>query len=663
MNFFEAQDSARRSTFWLVVLFCLAVAGLIILTNLLVLVAMVFASGGSEYVGAVDIQNHFTNTSGNSSSSVLLSYFSWDIFIAVSAGVCLLVFAGSAYKTMQLSGGGRVVAELMGGNLLAQNSNDPMERKILNVVEEMAIASGVPVPSVYLLDETGINAFAAGLSSNDAVIGVTRGAVTYLSRDELQGVIAHEFSHIVNGDMRLNLRLTSVLHGILLLGIIGYYMVRALRYARGSRSDKAGSAIAAIFMLGLGMIVIGYVGSFFGQWIKAMVSRHREYLADASSVQFTRNPDGIAGALKKIGGLYAGSKLNSAAAPEYSHSFFSQGVSSFQSIFATHPPLKTRIKRVDSHWDGEYIVPESLMPPATETESGTEAGGGFPMHNTGKAAVIAAAAAEAIAAIEKIGETSEADLGYARDLLGQIPEAIRLEAKDPYGVRALIYFMLLDGNPEIRSAQQQLLRENADPAVQEKVVGFEQFANDFDRSLRLPVLDLAMPALRELSMSQYKTFRQNLHALIQADNKIDMEEWIIQRLVMHRLDEFHGLRKHPLPKYGSLAALKNACAVLLSIVAYVEYNDHTSARLAFDVAKEELGIGDLVIQPTDALSIRTLNAAVDSLEQLKPLVKPRLLKACAACISAQGHISASGVELVRAIASSLDCPMPSLHTR
>ncbi|MFO7604424.1 MAG: M48 family metallopeptidase, partial [Gammaproteobacteria bacterium] len=323
MNFFEAQDQARRHTGWLVLLFALAVAGLIVLTNLLLLVVLSYTQTG-----------HFAFT-----PTLLQDQFQWDVFLGVAVVIITLVFLGSLYKTLSLSGGGSQVAEMLGGRLVSRDTRDPAEQRLLNVVEEIAIAAGITVPPVYLLDESGINAFAAGTTPNSAVIGITQGALDAFSREELQGVIAHEFSHIFNGDMRLNIRLIGVLHGILLLGMLGYFMLRSSRYVRSS-NNRAGAAIVAIMALGVGLVVLGYIGHFFGQMIKAMVGRQREYLADASAVQFTRDKQGIAGALKKIGGASHGSLLDTPAAAEYSHAYFSQGVRGFmQSLFATHPPL------------------------------------------------------------------------------------------------------------------------------------------------------------------------------------------------------------------------------------------------------------------------------------------------------------------------------------
>ena len=330
-RFFENQEAARRNTARLVFLFALAVVAI----NGM-LYALAVALTGVEH-------DPYTGQSG-----VVLQWWQPELLATVSLATLVIVAAGSLYKIAQLRGGGAVVAESLGGTLVAADTGDPDERKLLNVVEEMAVASGTPTPPVYLLrDEQGINAFAAGFSPGDAVVGVTRGCVQQLSRDELQGVIAHEFSHVLSGDMRLNIRLMGVIHGILIIGIIGYFLMRSSMFAgRGRRSrDNSGMAMLAA---GVGLMIIGFLGTFFGNLIKASVSRQREFLADASAVQFTRNPEGIAGALKKIGGYEGGSILESPNAPESSHLFFSKGLrGGLQMLFSTHPPLDARIRRLD----------------------------------------------------------------------------------------------------------------------------------------------------------------------------------------------------------------------------------------------------------------------------------------------------------------------------
>ena len=334
MNFFQSQAKARSQTNRLVLLFVLAVISLIVLTNLLVM-------GLFGYFGL-------------EGQAITLAYikdqFDWQKFLTISVVVIIFVAIGSIYKLMSLRKGGRVVAEALGGKLINQNTDNLQYRILLNVVEEMAIASGTPVPLVFVLkDESAINAFAAGFSTKDAVIGVTQGALDCFSRDELQGVIAHEFSHIVNGDMRINMRLMGILHGIMLLGLLGYYIMRVS--GGSNRSKNSGKLV----FLGLGLVVIGYGGMFFGNAIKASVSRQREYLADASAVQFTRDDQGIANALKKIGGYSKGSKLESPEAQSISHAFFSNALTNkFSSLFATHPPLPKRIKQIEPNWSGKF---------------------------------------------------------------------------------------------------------------------------------------------------------------------------------------------------------------------------------------------------------------------------------------------------------------------
>ncbi|MBT8147004.1 MAG: M48 family metallopeptidase, partial [Gammaproteobacteria bacterium] len=301
MNFFESQDIARRNTGRLIFLFALAVISLVVITNVLVMVLFGMLSVNSATVMEPGVR------------------FNWQTFALVSLGVVVVILLGSLYKLVALAGGGARVAEMLGGRLLLPETEDLQERQLLNVVEEMALASGTPVPPVYLMEEAGINAFAAGYTPGDAVIGVTRGTINALNRDELQGVIAHEFSHILHGDMRINIRLIAILHGILILGIIGYHLMRGGAYSRRSR-DSGG-----IVALGLGLIIIGYVGTFFGNLIKAAVSRQREYLADASAVQFTRNPHGIAGALMRIATHERRSYLNNPNSMEISHALFEEG--------------------------------------------------------------------------------------------------------------------------------------------------------------------------------------------------------------------------------------------------------------------------------------------------------------------------------------------------
>ncbi|VVP58138.1 M48 family metallopeptidase [Pseudomonas fluorescens] len=335
MNFFEHQDRARSHTARLVFLMCAGVLSLIAVTSGILILIL------------------------RSQKEIVINASTWQLGLGVSGGVLALVFLGSLYKNLQLRAGGKVIAERLGGQLVSPESQNLDEARVLNVVEEMAIASGASVPALYVLEDASINAFAAGLTPQDAVIGITRGALILLTREELQGLIAHEFSHIYNGDMRLNTRLTAVTYGLLLIGLTGAMILRgiSLRGASSNNEKKGNNATQALMMVGGALWVLGYAGMFFGRLIKAAVSREREFLADASAVQFTRNPQSIAGVLKKIGGHTVGSQLKAAHAAEFSHLYFSDGLKfATSSMTATHPPLKVRIQRIDPQWDGQFSI-------------------------------------------------------------------------------------------------------------------------------------------------------------------------------------------------------------------------------------------------------------------------------------------------------------------
>ena len=644
MNFFEAQDSARRSTLSLIILFSLAVAALVAITNVLVLAIIAYNQTGILATNMAELS----------------AVFQWDLFWTIAIAISLIIALGSFFKMSMLSSGGQAVAEALGGRLIPQNSSDPMHKKLLNVVEEMAIASGSPVPSVYLLDESGINAFAAGWSPNNAVIGVTRGALTYLTRDELQGVIAHEFSHIFNGDMRLNIRLIGVLHGILLLGILGYYLMRSVRYIGSSRNKEGGSLVLAIFMLGIGLTVIGYCGTFFGQWIKAIVSRQREYLADASAVQYTRNPASIAGALKKIGGYQMGSKLLSPSAPEYSHAYFSKGVATAMDfVFATHPPLPKRIRRIEPRWNGEFIVPKRELPPE-EPSAKIEKDKKQVFLDTVTATTVGVAVNEALHAIDKIGQPTDREFTYARHLLDDIPDKIKEEAEDPFGVRALMYCFVIHHSAEVQQLQWKHLQAEADRGVYLKTEQLYPAVAALPTKLRLPIFELCFPALKSLSKVQYQLFKENLNALIVADKKVDIREWVVQRLIKQQVDEAYGLRKPPMAVHSHIGAVKREFELMLSLVAYAEHKDDAEAQQAFTTGIRAIGATALNMIPRKQITITELDSAMDRLQQVKPLVKPRLLKALVTCVGMDNKITVNGAELTRAIASCLGSPMPPI---
>jgi uncharacterized tellurite resistance protein B-like protein len=523
------------------------------------------------------------------------------------------------------------------------------------------------VPQVYILNEQGINAFAAGWKTTNAVIGITRGALERLNRDELQGVIAHEFSHIFNGDMRLNIRLIAVLHGILMIGMLGRMILRSLRYVRTSRNSKGGGqAVLVILGIGGALAVVGYTGTFFGNWIKSLISRQREFLADASAVQFTRSDEGIANALKKIGGAIPGSAILAAAVDEYSHAYFALGDTTFSLFsFSTHPPLKQRILRIQPGWDGRYILDERK--PQRDSDdvdqreqelrrkknmaAGVAAGIGLGQS-------IDVSINEALNSLDNIGEVTREQVRAAQLWHRQMPEQLISHAENPYGAQALILALLIDEDALIQSRQYHALDDVIGELHASNVKQLQSTVAELAGTQTLPLIDLALPTLREMTVEQYQRFRHCIQQLVSADKKVNLREWIIQRVVLQHLDEQYGHRKKPVAKYFVLGSAKHASELMLSLLAYLEHKDLQQAQQAFDMARRSVGAGALGLLTKDLISLDSLNEAMDELEFLKPPLKKRFLQACVACISHDGEVTIQAYELTRAIASCLDCPMP-----
>ncbi|MCC6682244.1 MAG: M48 family metallopeptidase [Phycisphaeraceae bacterium] len=660
MDFFESQHKAHRKTGRLVVLFVLAVIAIILTVH--VVLALIFS-------GVAASQGH----AGQAPPNLLLDP---RMFLGVTVVVSLIVMLASALKMGQLRGGGRVVAESLGGRLLDPGSVDPTERKILNVVEEMSIASGVPVPPVYLLDdERAINAFAAGFSPSDAVIGVTRGCVELLDRDQLQGVMAHEFSHILNGDMRLNIRLIGVIFGILVIGMIGQMILRSLRYStpRRSNSKNGGGAILMILAVGLALMIIGALGVFFGNLIKAAISRQREFLADASAVQFTRYPDGIAGALKKIGGYTYHAQLVHPKADEASHMYFGEGVTSWLGgAMATHPPLAERIRRIDPGWDGKFpdVEPPQYVKQdqdqrrrrmAQMTQQRQAMAMAAPGIATG--AAIPAAVVGAIPGaglIGSIGNPTQEHVDYAAVLLDQLDDQLRAAVREPYGSRALIYALLLDRDDAVRRNQVETLQKQADPRVAALTLKLADVAANVDPAARLPLIDLAMPALRQLAEMQYRIFRGNVDALIEADQRINIFEWTLRRILLRHLDSHFEQTRRPVVQYYNLRGLRDECSLLLSLLAYVGHTDKEAGAAAFRAGASAMGLSDLSPLPPGQCSMAAFGQALDKLNQVAAPAKRPIIAGAVACIASDRQATIREVELLRAICDTLDCPVPPL---
>ena len=617
MNFFEAQDNARKKTWQLGLMFGAAVVTLIVLTNLLVAV----------FFG-------WTGTQSGLTYSETLSRIPADTWFWVTGGVLGLVGLACVYKYLTIRGGGRSIAEALGGHLINPNTDHPQQRQLMNVVEEMAIASGIAVPPVYLIPERSINAFAAGFTPEDAVIGINQGTLDNLDRDELQGVVAHEFSHIINGDTNINLRLIVILHGILFIGMIGYGLLRAGGYSR-----KNGMPLLA---LGAGLLAIGYGGTFFGNMIKAAVSRQREYLADASAVQFTRNPQGIADALKKIGGLPDGSEMTNDKASEASHMFFGSIGSKFTGLFATHPPLEKRIKAIEPSWRGGY-------------EASTRASAGPTDHSGLVSQFSQTTTPEEI--VEHIGRPDQANLEIARQLISDNTEILRNAAHDPYEARALVYCMLIDTDPDVAEAQLSYLHEHAEHGVPDHVHRLIVSVEQTDAIHLLTLLELSMPALKTLSKAQYQVFARNAAKLITADGVVDVFEWVVHRLLVKDL---HAHFERPSRSHGrisNLAKVSPAAGKLLSILASHSHDNFDAQLAAFNAGCDAAEL-DEPFSKQEYFDYERMNQAIGDLRELKPLLKPQLIKACATTVMHDGELNADEFALMQGIAAALDCPLP-----
>jgi Zn-dependent protease with chaperone function len=647
MDFFARQDQARKKTKLLIFYFAVAVV---------LIILMVYAIGLVVFAGA-QARQHNPNDYGDAPPPLVL----WNpqVFLGASLLTLAIVAIGSTYKISQLAGGGGNVAESLGGRLVNSNTTDPDERKLLNVVEEMAIASGVPMPQVYVLnDEDGINAFAAGHTPSDAAIGVTRSCITKLTRDELQGVIGHEFSHILNGDMRLNVRLIGILFGILCLATIG----RILLYARSSNNRNNMLPLA-----GLGLLVIGAVGVFFGRLIQAAVSRQREFLADASSVQFTRNPAGLSGALQKVGGY--GSRMASPNAPDAGHLFFGNGLSeAFLGAMATHPPLEERIRAIDQSWDGKFkrLVEDKPENRLARDPSARRS----PMPDAfGKVlgGVILATGDDAPPRIIKprsvlpnLGNPTPGHLEYAEKLRASLPDSVKAAARDPLGAVALIYAMLLSPDAAVRATQLTGLAQRVDAAVSEKTKGLFPDVSAAVTHARLPMVNLALGALRQLTAAQFAQFSQTMQWLIESDNQIELFEFVLQKIIRHHLEAQFVTSRPPVVQYYTLKPLVPDCVVILSALAHVGSTDPAEIEKAFETGAPYLRApaGDFNLLPRDQCGVAQVAVALDRLMLSVPNIKKNLIEACAHTVGADGVIAESEAELLRAIADTLDCPIP-----
>ena len=618
MDFFARQDQSRTQSLYLSFLFVLAV--------IFVAVAVYFAVQLAFYL-SMDTSNISRNG---------FTWFDLQMFLLVTFVTLGVITLGSLFKMLQLKKGGSYVAEHLGGRRVNRLSADKDEKRLLNVVEEMAIASGVPVPQVYLMaEETGINAFAAGYTPGDAAIAVTRGSLSTLNREQLQGVIAHEFSHILNGDMRLNIRLIGFLYGIMVIAIVGRSLLRG---SGRSRNKKGGGQTV---LLALALMVIGYIGQFFGRIIQSAVSRQREFLADASAVQFTRNPGGIAGALKIIGGFTKGSRIASPNAHEASHLFFCTAI---QSLFATHPPLDERIRRLDPGYSGP--VNESASSP------GMVSGERFD-------ASVSMMAADSGDAGKYIGRTTPRHVGYSSRLLSALPGKIRDELDDPLGATAIVCCLLLDRDPKERDHQFQVMNKMAPVEVVRQVLMLEKEVRRLKPVFYLPVLELAIPALRCMSAAQLAGMKRYVQALVEADGKLSLFEFVLEKIVAHQLGMVYGhaRRRHMVKRIDFLLP---QMVNLLSMLAKAGNKDIETAKKAFGAGFEQLSSAGVTRKESlsESVSFGDVDIALDQLALAAPRLKRIIFDACCRCVLYDKKVSISEAELLRATAAVMDIPVP-----
>ncbi|MEO8365637.1 MAG: M48 family metallopeptidase [Pseudoxanthomonas sp.] len=649
MNFFEHQAKARSSSTRMVLLFALAVGGIVLAVDLAVLLLLGTQLGSAGGVAA--------------------------LLFASTLGTVAVIGLGSMYRMASLRGGGEAVALQMGATAVPENTSDFQLRRLRNVVEEIAIASGVPVPKLYVMEqEAGINAFAAGYSPSDAAVAVTRGALERLNRDELQGVIAHEFSHILNGDMRINIRLMGILFGIMMLTIIGQ---RVLIYGRGGRS-KEGNAILVIALVAL---VVGGIGAFFGRMIKAGVSRQRELLADASAVQFTRQTAGLAGALKKIGGLHEGSQLtDKSKAEEVSHMLFGEGLS-MSSMFATHPPLLERIRLLDPSFNAQQLQqlsarwraspPDGMQEDVAMGLAGSMPSSSSPSSHTPSSSTPPplpprsrqiSVTPPMVAA--QVGTPAEDDYRRAGSIVESLPPELRVLAAKRESVMPLLLAMLVDDDAIIAANQRiEVVARLGEQLASQAWAIRQQHLASLHPMLRLPLASLAFPVLRLRPRPELDAFLSAVHAMVHADGQVSLFEYCLGKLLEVQVRE--SLDPSRYARFGRRKPgnLKQEFATLLAVVAQSGSDTPEAAQHAYLSGLQRVLPRDHLPYAPPVEGVLALENVWEGLDALDPLAKQVMVEAITAAISHDGRVSVSESELLRTICGVLHCPLPAMLER
>ncbi|MGD9021743.1 MAG: M48 family metallopeptidase [Lysobacterales bacterium] len=631
MNFFEHQEQARRQSRWLVFLFILAVIVIILVIDLAILIA--FGVTNTEQQ-----QNLFSVQTLQANIPTLLG----------GAFVTAIVIAlASMFKTFALRSGGGKVARDLGGVLVEADARDPLRRRLYNVVEEIALASGVAVPEIYVLEqESAINAFAAGFSPADAAVAVTRGALEKLDRNELQGVIAHEFSHIFNGDMRLNIRLMGALFGILMLSLIGRRVLHGSYYVGRSRNSNGG----AIVLIAVAVTLVGYIGLFFGRWIKSAVSRQREYLADASAVQFTRDPDGIAGALKKIA-VYSDASYLSVETEEVSHMLFGSGEK--VSMFATHPPLNSRIQRID-----QSFVPEDLQQLAAKLEREQQVQAEKAEREEKRARKGGAGLFDAGNLVEQIGNPDFSRILMAAALAASIPAPISKAARSNQWATEVLLYCLMDTDSEIRQQQLLLIAQTMGSDSEARVRGLLEAEPDLAREQRLPLLEIAIPELKRRPPDHVGRVLATVKALSEVDGETDMFEYLMAEIITQHLWESVNPQSVRLAGKRTLAQVMGEAQQVIALLAAHGQPDPKAAVQAYEAGMAVLGTGQQAGMPDTGNWSEMLDKALPLLDQLKPPDKHMLVNAMIETVMADNALAIEEMELLRVVCLVIHVPLP-----
>ncbi len=633
MNFFESQDQARRQSRWLILLFVLAVIIIVVVIDFAMLVAFGVLKPEQQ-------QALFSLQTLRNNAPALLGG------ALVTTAVILVA---SLFKTMVLSAGGGKVAQDLGGTLVEADTRDPLRRRLYNVVEEIALASGVPVPQIYVLDqESGINAFAAGFTPADAVVAVTRGALEKLSRNELQGVIAHEFSHIFNGDMRLNIRLMGALFGILILSLIGRRVLQGSYYVGRSRNSKGG----AIILVAVAVMLVGYIGLFFGRWIKSAVSRQREYLADASAVQFTRDPDGIAGALKKIA-VYSDASYLNIESEEVSHMLFGSGERT--KMFATHPPLNERILRVDPAFTTADLtslakrIQRAQESQASQAAKETQAAKkqGSPMFDAGNI-------------IDQIGSPDFSGILVAAALAAAIPEEINRAAHSGEWATEVLFYCLMDKDAQVREQQLLSVAQHMGSDSESRVRGLLDAAPELAREQRLPLLGIAFPGLKRRPPDYISKVLSTIRDLSGADGHIDVFEYMLAKIITQLIWESNNPHKVRMSGKKPLQQVLESAKDVIAVLAQLGNESTSGIQGAYHAGVEVLATGDPVSVPHIEDWRQVLDEALPVLDQLKPVEKERLVRALIATVMADNRVVVVETEVLRVVCALIHVPLPMI---